>query len=609
MYQVRAYLSVVFLCGLSLVLKGQGIASKFPFIDTTSSVLQYNSSLVANQLYQKWQNRYSGFALVEYGSEEVISVQKNHLPWYQKMGISPGIFFPSSFLGSNHPSVFPNTHSGNWIYATAAETYPLIKPGVCGYSARTEDIKQASIRVTIPLELKKTSDRLRVYCERSEQSFDLLISTSKGTKKQVVVYQNKSDQLLSFVEIPLTSGLEWIEIQFVKNNSKQKWFTLHGMSIENSTSPIWHAIGIRGLSLSKAQSIEGIFLQFQKLNPSVFWFDAMVQDFYRNKSSVELQQDLQSYLSSLKRYLPKTDIILTLPQELSKNNEPISEVNLFVNDRRKSLAQGTNNEWIIWDWHRISGGIHSSYYWIDSGLLKSNGFQLTTKGIEIKSKCMAYAIQDFISRIPSKTKLLSAIDSNKILKKPVRDTIRIQPIIHESWKYHVVKYGETAYRISTRYSISPNDLKTWNHLNGYYIYPGQKLKVGKILDVVQPVVIEPSELIDSSKANGSSNDAVIPKQGTTPAKSPIIVNPAFPNLGIDTQTNAAQSNASSNNKDSSEVKQNPTKPSTTPKYHRVKTQETLYSISKQYGVTVDQIKRLNRLGNNNISVGRVLRIW
>lgn len=42
--------------------------------------------------------------------------------------------------------------------------------------------------------------------------------------------------------------------------------------------------------------------------------------------------------------------------------------------------------------------------------------------------------------------------------------------------------------------------------------------------------------------------------------------------------------------------------------HTVKTKETLYSISKEYGVTVNDLIQLNNLENANISIGQTLRI-
>ena len=209
-------------------------------------------------------------------------------------------------------------------------------------------------------------------------------------------------------------------------------------------------------------------------------------------------------------------------------------------------------------------------------------------------------------KVPAKFKILPALDSTKSLKRPLKDTIPVKPMVQETWKYHTVKYGETAYRIATRYSISPNELKTWNNLSGYYIYPGQKLKVGKVIEVIQPILKEPVEKNESPDTQRNQlQQAVTPKTPpAAPVRSPIVINPAFPN-----NSSSEPINSKPNKEDSTITAKSSSQTKTTPKYHRVQANETLYSISKQYDVTVDQIKKLNRLSNNNIWVGRVLRIW
>ena len=234
--------------------------------------------------------------------------------------------------------------------------------------------------------------------------------------------------------------------------------------------------------------------------------------------------------------------------------------------------------------------------------------------MKIKSYYLTNATQVLLTKIPPKTRILPAIDSSKQLKKPFKDTIVLKPIYKETWTYHIVKYGETAYRISAKYSISPNDLKQWNNLRGYYIYPGQKLKVGKVTEVFQPILqIDNTKTKDSSVNNKirtteKSNNSISAPVTHETNKS-VIINPVFPKENIGTVTNKeAESPIETNNS-----KTNPASPNlsaqSNPKYHKVQSSETLYSISQKYGVSVDQIKRLNRLPNNNIAVGRLLRIW
>lgn len=112
---------------------------------------------------------------------------------------------------------------------------------------------------------------------------------------------------------------------------------------------------------------------------------------------------------------------------------------------------------------------------------------------------------------------------------------------------HVVLNGETLYSIARHYDVKVGTLKKWNNLSDNSISVGQTLIV--------------------SKSNASS---------TSPEK---------------------------------EVKENRTpQPSSTKtgKTHVVKASETLYSISREYNVSVSEIKKWNNLENNEISVGQTL---
>jgi membrane-bound lytic murein transglycosylase D len=55
--------------------------------------------------------------------------------------------------------------------------------------------------------------------------------------------------------------------------------------------------------------------------------------------------------------------------------------------------------------------------------------------------------------------------------------------------------------------------------------------------------------------------------------------------------------------------QESTAPSATETSHTVRAGETLFSISKKYGLSVDELKQLNGIGSQNlITVGQKLRI-
>lgn len=111
---------------------------------------------------------------------------------------------------------------------------------------------------------------------------------------------------------------------------------------------------------------------------------------------------------------------------------------------------------------------------------------------------------------------------------------------------HTVEAGETLFRISRMYDVSIEDLRRWNNLSGNQIQVGQRL-----------IVRDPA---GSGSVSGT---------GTTVQSAP---------------------------REGGRVQ------------HRVSAGETLFSISRRYGVTVDEIRRWNNLSSNLIEVGQVLQI-
>jgi LysM repeat protein len=111
---------------------------------------------------------------------------------------------------------------------------------------------------------------------------------------------------------------------------------------------------------------------------------------------------------------------------------------------------------------------------------------------------------------------------------------------------HKVQPKETLFSISKLYNVSVDDIKTWNYLKDNSLTVGQDLRI---------------------KKSGATTEAksVVTETKSTEVKS-----------GKGTHTVAAG--------------------------------ETMFSISRQYNITVDQIKTWNTLSDNNLKVGQVILV-
>jgi LysM repeat protein len=123
----------------------------------------------------------------------------------------------------------------------------------------------------------------------------------------------------------------------------------------------------------------------------------------------------------------------------------------------------------------------------------------------------------------------------------------------DNQKQHTVAAGETLYSIARQYQLSVSDIKAWNDLKTANLEIGQVLRLGN------------SDRIATDKKSVAQTDV----QAEADKK---------PQIG----PNAANET------------------------HKVLSGETLYSISRKYSISIQDLKSLNDLEGNSVDIGQVL---
>lgn len=157
-----------------------------------------------------------------------------------------------------------------------------------------------------------------------------------------------------------------------------------------------------------------------------------------------------------------------------------------------------------------------------------------------------------------------------------------------STNYYVVKAGDTLWTIAKNNGISVNELKQINNLSNNSLSIGQILKLNTNNEQTDKEDI--SNNIYHQVTKGDTLYSLAQKYNTS-------------------VTNIKKLNNLSNNNLS--IGQNLLIKSSTPTMENiyiVKRGDNLYSIAKNYNTTVDEIKKLNNLSSNNLSIGQTLII-
>lgn len=149
--------------------------------------------------------------------------------------------------------------------------------------------------------------------------------------------------------------------------------------------------------------------------------------------------------------------------------------------------------------------------------------------------------------------------------------------------YHKIRKNETWASIAKRYGVSVKQLKEWNKKASKRKY----LRIGELLTIHQKEAFRKETKTEETQTPSNFN-----------TETPIV---SSENEAINTQASAE------------EIKENITgkKPEQHKVNHKVKKGETVAKIAKKYGVSVNQICKLNNLTQkqaSRIKIGQILRI-
>lgn len=201
---------------------------------------------------------------------------------------------------------------------------------------------------------------------------------------------------------------------------------------------------------------------------------------------------------------------------------------------------------------------------------------------------------------PSNT---SGVSSKEIIKVETKQPTNTAVPKVKTGIIHIVGSKETLYSISKKYNTTVDKIKEWNNLSSNTLQYAQELLVSEPnFSSSKPIAIE-----EVAKTSGSN----LQIHEVAPSETLYSISKKYGMRVADIQQlNGLSDNTiavgqilrvSKNGTDALQSKSNETK-------HVVKEGETLFSISKKYGVSIKQIQDLNQLKNNSIPLGKELII-
>lgn len=205
----------------------------------------------------------------------------------------------------------------------------------------------------------------------------------------------------------------------------------------------------------------------------------------------------------------------------------------------------------------------------------------------VKSGDTLYSIARRFNLSVNELKALNNLTSNNLSIGQVliiREEVNIPPQPSNGITY-TVKSGDTLYKIANQYNVTVAEIIDLNNLSTTVLTIGQELLI-------------PDKSIDQTETYTVKNGDSLYK----------IAN----QYGITVDDIISSNNLTSTTLQIGQVLTIPTsstiKPGTNYINYTVKSGDSLWKIANSYNTTVDQIKRLNNLTSNNLSIGQQLKI-
>lgn len=547
----------------------------YPFIDSHSNFIQVSNKSILKPVLAKFANTHKKkLNIIHLGDYEVqngIYSTKLKSNFQNNFGYGGyGYFFANSTARITGVNNYQTYHYGKWVYAKNSEKYPELPLGISGVTSKTFD-EESQIKIVLnKQQIKSDYKKLHIYCKRSHKSFDIKVVT-KSDSQRIDVYNSPRDSFSSEIVIDLKYAEPSLIIEFRKKYPEQTNFELYGFSLESESDKgiLFHSIGHNGAGFSHVIREPHLKSDLNLLKPDVVILDLGIYDFFTIPWDEKyIQRSIVTLINIIKTTTSKPAIVLISPNDQLKGKyswDILGKYSLLLADIARKEKVG------FYDWYRVSGGNKSIQQWIDTGLAYPNGRELTEKGYLFKGNLLYNAFCNTFLRYNPK------FDSENSLIIPIKDSTYlfridtsrknevIQPIIAVpiyDWVKHTVRRNENIYSIASHYDVSALQIKHWNKLRKNSVKKGQKLRI----------YTKVGETIPSS---------VLPKnQNSTVIKSEDVADDANKHEELNNKQNT----------------------------HKVQRKETLFSISKKYNMTVNELKELNHIQGNSISIGQILLV-
>ncbi len=290
---------------------------------------------------------------------------------------SRGFIFPYQIAHTNNPENYKSKFTGKWQHKRNITETSATNLGISGISVTTYE-SNASAQIIINNHYFPHQDfnKIKIFQDSGDSIFDIYIE-QKGVIKGK--YNN-----LGYSEFTTDEHFDTLNIFFIKSDSIQNQFTIHGIELDNDDPGIiYSAVGINGAECNSFLKCNLLENHLQIINPEWIIISLGTNDAYsKNFSSSAFENNLDELINRIQNALPKTFILITTPPD-SYRKRKIPNPNMQIAAKViEKIAEKHNCA--VWNLNEIMGGFTSMKLWHKAGLAANDKIHFSRNGYNLQ---------------------------------------------------------------------------------------------------------------------------------------------------------------------------------------------------------------------------------
>lgn len=288
-----------------------------------------------------------------------------------------GFIFPYRIAKTNNPENYKSKFTGNWHHKRNITENNNTDLGISGISVTTYDTN-ASVQIILNNHSFPHQDfnKVKIFQNSGDSIFDIFIEQNGILRGN---YNN-----LGFTEFATDEHFDTLNIFFLKSDSNQKQFTIHGIELDNDDPGIiYSAVGINGAECNSFLKCNLLENHLQIINPEWIIISLGTNEAYsKNFSSTIFENNLDALICRIQNALPETFILLTTPPDSYRKRKKPNPNMQIASKTIYKIAEKRNCA--VWDLYEVMGGFTSMKLWLKAGLAANDKIHFSTNGYALQ---------------------------------------------------------------------------------------------------------------------------------------------------------------------------------------------------------------------------------